>query len=177
MDLNTALLFDGLYVITNDGKLYSNRRNKFLKPATDKYGYLCHTISINGKRSTHKAHRLVATSFIQNEENKPTVDHINGIRTDNRAENLRWATHREQQFNPTTIIKTKAIHDQTDYKEMGRKRDFGRKPTAVYKNGEFIEICKTLRIAAQKYNANYSKASECANGKRKKAGGMVFCFV
>lgn len=59
-------------------------------------------------------HRLVATAFIPNADNKPTVDHINGIRTDNSVSNLRWATYLEQntRFGGVGIrsISVKATH-------------------------------------------------------------------
>jgi hypothetical protein len=170
-------LFDGLYTISDDGRLYSNRSDKYLKPSTDKYGYLYYVISINSKRFTLKAHRLVATTFIPNTSNKPTVDHINGDRKDNVVSNLRWATYKEQQQNPITKEIAKQIHQATDYRAMGGKRNFGRKRTAVYKAGELIDVCDTLMIAAEKHNVSYPKASECANGKRKTVGGMTFCFV
>jgi len=54
-------------------------------------------IMINSK--SYRVSRLVAETYLENPEDKPTVDHINRIRDDNRIENLRWATHSEQMLN------------------------------------------------------------------------------
>lgn len=59
-------------------------------------------INIYGK--SYSVHRIVAETFIKNPENKPTVDHINRIRTDNRACNLRWANHSEQRENSSQVL-------------------------------------------------------------------------
>lgn len=64
------------------------------------FEYNCVRLTDNkGYTKTYSVHRLVAEAFIPNPENKPTVDHINRDRLDNRVENLRWATYIEQQLN------------------------------------------------------------------------------
>ena len=170
-------LFDGEYSITNDGRLYSHRRNKWLKPNTDKYGYLYYIASINSKRITIKAHRYVAQCFIPNPDNKPTVDHINGNRQDNRVSNLRWATWKEQQENAITKQRSAVVHLKTDYQAMGAKRNFGRKKVKVMFQDGHEEIFPTLKEAANLLGISMSKASECANGKRKMIGGYKLCYV
>lgn len=170
-------LFDGKYIITREGRLYSTRKGKYLRPATDKYGYLYYTISVGGERHTFKAHRLVAQAYIPNPSNKPTVDHINGIRKDNRVENLRWATLSEQQRNPVTVVKTMAIHKNTDYRAMGAKRNFGRKKTAVYDGDILLGEYNSLKEAITDYPISYGHASMCANGKSKSAGGLRYCYL
>jgi len=71
-------------------------KEHYLKGETTKHGYVSFKIKQNDgsyKRCTQ--HRLIALAFIKNPKNKKTVNHINGIRNDNRIENLEWATHSE----------------------------------------------------------------------------------
>ena len=175
--MRTAELFCGEYTIAEDGRLYSNRRHKWLKPTTDRYGYFYYVVSINSKRFTIKPHRAIAECFIPNPENKPTVDHINGDRKDNRIDNLRWATWQEQQTNEVTKSRAKVVHDRTDYQAMGAKRNFGRKVVKVVDPYGTELLFPTLKSAVKTLGLNMSKASECANGKRKSTGGCKLCYV
>tara|TARA_R110000765_G_scaffold350658_1_gene440679 strand:+ start:44 stop:523 length:480 start_codon:yes stop_codon:yes gene_type:complete len=68
---------------------------KEIKPRKGKNGYMIVSFSKNGKQKKFVVHRLLAIAFIPNPENKPCIDHINGTKDDNRLENLRWVTHKE----------------------------------------------------------------------------------
>lgn len=84
------------YQISNYGRVWSAKRNRYMKPVANNSGYLqIKLIAVNGKRKGELVHRLVALHFIDNPDNKPEVNHINHIRDDNRAENLEWVTKSE----------------------------------------------------------------------------------
>jgi hypothetical protein len=77
------------YDVYTDGRIYSRKSNRFLKGTINGDGYICS--ELNGY--TKVVHRLVSLAFIPNPDNLPCVDHINGIRDDNRVANLRWACY------------------------------------------------------------------------------------
>ncbi|EIW3383813.1 HNH endonuclease [Staphylococcus pseudintermedius] len=81
--------------IRKNGRI-DNRKGRILKPKIDKYGYEVVTLTANGKRKSYTVHKLVAKAFIENKENKPTVNHIDGDKRNNNYKNLEWATHKEQ---------------------------------------------------------------------------------
>lgn len=79
----------------NDGRLYNHKTKKFKKWTNDTNGYMKTQIWVNGKPKSVLQHRLIAEQFIDNPENKPQVNHKNGIKHDNRIENLEWVTQSE----------------------------------------------------------------------------------
>ena len=106
---------DNKVIITSDGRVFRrypvNKKRpekgftdfREVKPGLNGWGYL--QVSV-GSCKTVSVHRLVARAFIPNPENKPCVDHINGNRLDNRIENLRWVSHKENCNNLNTKYKS-----------------------------------------------------------------------
>jgi hypothetical protein len=92
--------FEGLYMVSNIGNVKRLKskwvlNERLIGRLVDRDGYFRRTLCKNSLCKQITEHRLVATTFIENLENKLTINHINGIKTDNRVENLEWNTNLE----------------------------------------------------------------------------------
>lgn len=91
------------YFVDTQGNVYGKNGN-MMKKSLNYKGYVAAHLMINGKKLSTSAHRLVARTFITNPENKPEVNHINGIRHDNRVENLEWVTSKENKRHAMLVL-------------------------------------------------------------------------
>ena len=101
--------YEGIYQVSNLGNVKrvlisrgvhgKNKDGNILKPFYESNGYLQIGFRKNNKRKYFMHHSLIAECFIPNPNNYPFINHINGIKDDNRIENLEWCTHSENMLH------------------------------------------------------------------------------
>jgi hypothetical protein len=110
--------YDEGYEVSTEGQVRHKIRQKILKMPLNQDGYNC--VCLYGKNK-QRVHRLIALTFIPNPNNLPEVDHINRDKTDNRLENLRWATRSINCLN-TKVRKDSKTGVRAVYQTNGRFR-------------------------------------------------------
>jgi hypothetical protein len=91
--------YEGLYKVSSKGNVFIVKKNRLATPLKVKNGYLLVDLYKNGIKKRISIHRLVGLTFIKNGFNKEQINHINGIKTDNRVVNLEWSTASENQLH------------------------------------------------------------------------------
>lgn len=158
LDLNG---FESKYKITNDGRIYSDYLQDFVKPFYSKGGYVRIKLNYGDRSKKYMVHRLVALAFIPNPDNKPHVDHINCNRSDNRVENLQWVTAKEN----TNLAVTR-----------------GGKDTMLYiftntKTGEILEFSNRHKILKHFGKICLRYIRQIAEGVRTPASGIFADYM
>ena len=126
------------YFIYDDGRVYSETTEKFLKPFPNPQGYMLVDIHINGVGYTKQLHRLVAMAFIPNPDMLETVNHKDGDKTHNYVDNLEWMTRLDNVRHAwaTGLAKPKYGTDN---------------PANVYTEEQIHLVCQLLEIGGRKY--------------------------
>lgn len=127
---------------------------------TNKHGYYMKCLYGNGFKKGCQIHRLVAEAFIPNPNGKEQVNHKNGVKTDNRADNLEWVSRNENAAHAVYILKKKC----------------GNYPKAVLCVEDSM-VFPSINIAAKKYCTSAIVISRALSGEREKAVGKHWKIV
>ena len=180
--------YEGLYQVSNLGRVKSicatnnYRKLRILKPQINGRKYLqVYLFDKNSKRKIKLVHQLVAQCFVNNPNGYKCIDHINTIKTDNMAINLRWCDYKMNMNNPITKNKVdeirKSICHQDWYIEKQRYNQKHSKPVLQYSlNGEFIKEWRTISEAAREHNTSIQAISRCCNGMVKTSNSYIWKF-
>lgn len=131
--------FEGYYKISNRGSVLSVASGELRKLTLNRGGYYHLTIHKKGHNKNITVHRLVATGFIPNPFNLPAINHKNGIKTDNRVENLEWCTYQENTLHAMSMGLKK---NRTSESFTQEERD----SIAIRKSKPILQIDRSGRI-------------------------------
>lgn len=155
----TFLSYSG-YEIDTNGIVYS-KQGLPLKPFTNHNGYQLVHLCENGKFKEYTIHRLVAMQFIPNMHHRPTVNHKDGNKLNNRVDNLEWATYREQSIHARDSLKARFGHNKIAIKGIN---------LSTHKIFHF----KSLADAADFVGGNSAFICQVVKGRKKKAYGFFW---
>lgn len=162
--------YENLYQISDQGKVKalgnggSNAsKERILKPAKEKNGYMFVKLCKQGKQKNYYVHRLVASAFIENPNNHPEINHRDEDKTNNTITNLEWCTHF---YNVNYGTRTERAKDK-------QKIVKGKKILCVTTN----TIYNSIKEASQILNMSSSSICHCCKGKNKSCGGLKWKYV
>lgn len=145
------------YEVSNLGRVRNIKSGRILKPKFHRDGYLRHYLYGYDKRKSLLLHRIIATAFIDNPEEKPQVNHIDENKTNNDLSNLEWCTVRENMTHGTRI-------------KRASEKCF-KKVIQLDLNDNVLNEFESIKQAGQETGVFATSISACCNGKRKSAGG------
>ena len=138
---------DGLYLVSDEGKIFSVRSNKVLKNQRIHNGYWRIELNINGEYKRYFIHRLVAETFIPNPDNLPCVNHKDENPSNNHVSNLEWCTHKYNTNYGTCIeriIKNKPKKDSGEYFWSKKVYQFDLEGNLIKEYGSVAEAARSI---------------------------------
>lgn len=172
--------FEGLYEVSNTGKVKKGDRIKLTR--VDKGGYETVCLFDHCKQKHMKVHRVVAMTFIPNPKNKRTVNHIDGNKLNNNVENLEWATHSENIIHANKMGLRVVTEAQRKAASINGKKTCAlnriKTPVEAYNHpfDESEHCFESAHEAARFVNGSPSPIVACCKGKKKTYKGYMWRY-
>lgn len=176
-----VLEFPG-YEVSSNGEVRSlnyNRegKTKLLTPSFDKNKYLKVGVTKEKKLYNRYVHRLVAAAFLPNPENKPSINHKNGIKTDNKVSNIEWCTVSENNKHCIRVLGRK-VPPPFFKGKRGKDIPYSRPVKQLNKKtGEVLGVFESCTEAAEKTGIDNSIIGKAAKGVQKTAGKFKWEYI
>ena len=173
--------YEGLYQVSNLGRVKSLERTKdnnggkvkvnerIMKISSDQAGYNIICLTKNGKRKTHKIHRLVALNFVPNPENKREVNHKDGNKSNNIYCNLEWSTRAENIRH--------AFATGLNGGEHLKNNSLSKKVIQYDKSMNLIAVYQSMSEAERKTGIHQENICQYCQNKRPTAGGYIWKYA
>lgn len=174
--------YEGLYEVSDYGTVRSlyDGKVKYLKNVKQPNGYERICLYNNDKKYL-MVHRLVYEAFNGQIPEGMQIDHVNGIKNDNRLVNLRCVTHKENMNNPITreiqLEAMRKLHSNSEWNNSIRKSCAKPVLQLNKQTDEIIRQWECLKDVERELGIYQTHISECCNGKRKSAGGFRWRFA
>jgi len=167
--------FDGKYLISKTGRVFSVFANKEMMLEKHRSGYLRVGLYKNHKQIHCLIHRLVAETYIDNPNKKLFVNHIDGNKQNNAVQNLEWVTASENQKHAYKIglqkVNVKAAH-------LVAHEQTKRKVAMLDERGKILDVFDSIKEAAKSIGMNDgTHISAVARGKRAVCGGYKWRYI
>lgn len=169
--------YEGLYQASNLGNVRNAKTKRILKQAKDKCNYCIVSLSKQSKHKTITVHTLVAKTFIikPNQNQKLQVNHKDGNKSNNNANNLEWITP-SQNLKHAYKNGLKRINDWQKKFIANQGRKLSKKTIQYDLNGIFIKEWNCVRDIERELKISNESISHCCTGKTKTAGGYKWKY-
>lgn len=184
-DLNERLPvknYEGLYEVSRSAEIFNVRTGKQLQTGTSPNGYLYVGLYRNGIRKPHLVHRVFADVWLPNPDNLPQINHKNGIKTDNRLENLEWCTSSQNHKHAYDVLGR--IHSMKGKvgTRKGKPKPEGagsppRPVRATHKQTGAVCEFKSISEAARQVGGSAGNICNTCQGKHKSTAGYRWEYI